>query len=118
MESTNKSKQAKTLRAFLFAPVPSSASSSIMSEGEPFAGLDASELRSLYERVQSLQDAVMLQNAGGYGRDGPQDAVRFKYLLAEIIKLMEARMGGPHVRSLEDDNALAYVPFRSSRSLV
>ena len=66
---------------------------SIMSGRNPFARVNPSELRRVYERLKSLQKTIIFQDTG----DDLQDTVRFELLLVEILKLIKARRDGPQV---------------------
>ena len=66
---------------------------SIMSERNPFARVNPSELRRVYERLKSLQKTIIFQDTG----DDLQDTVRFELLLVGILKLIKARRDGPQV---------------------
>ena len=70
---------------------------SIMSERNPFARVNPSELRRVYERLKSLQRTIIFQDTGDDGGEGLQDTVRFELLLVEIHKLMKTRLDGPQV---------------------
>jgi hypothetical protein len=74
--------------------VPAHFNLSIMLESRSFTELDASELRGAYETLQSLQQTVVSQDNSG---EGLQGTVLSKFLLVEILKLMEARLDGPQV---------------------